>query len=175
MHHYLMLISLLLVVQVLAVCLNFTLAAWIIYATLPIAIVGLVALYIAIWCRWKTGIYIFIFISTCLAVIILTATCRFAAASAPGFRWADVCSGRDMHLCVSFLSSPRTSFISTHSTLHGTVFNFWSRYAVLSVLAVAFSSAYRAVCAVHFLECVCGAHGMPNAGRPRSLCAGTGM
>ena len=39
--------------QVLLVCLNFTLATAIIAMTLPFAVVALVALFLAIYCRWK--------------------------------------------------------------------------------------------------------------------------
>lgn len=39
--------------QVILVCLNFTLATVIIAMTLPFALVALVALFLAIYCRWK--------------------------------------------------------------------------------------------------------------------------
>ncbi|EKX38501.1 hypothetical protein GUITHDRAFT_154675 [Guillardia theta CCMP2712] len=52
--------------QICLVLLNFTLAAFVIYITLPFAFLALVSVYIAIYCRWKTGIYIFIFGCTCI-------------------------------------------------------------------------------------------------------------
>ena len=43
-----------------ATCLNFTLAAYVIWLTLPFAAIAFIGVFIAIYCGWRTGIWIFI-------------------------------------------------------------------------------------------------------------------
>uniref|UniRef100_A0A6U5BZJ8 Uncharacterized protein n=1 Tax=Hemiselmis andersenii TaxID=464988 RepID=A0A6U5BZJ8_HEMAN len=51
------------VLQLIAICLNFTLSMWIVISTLPLCACGMIAVWIAIWCKWKTGIWIFLVVS----------------------------------------------------------------------------------------------------------------
>jgi hypothetical protein len=61
------LLACLAVLQLLLICFNFTMASWVIMLTLPVAVVALLALFIAIYCRWKTGIWAFIFCAVLIA------------------------------------------------------------------------------------------------------------
>mmetsp|Transcript_40945 Transcript_40945/g.80097 ORF Transcript_40945/g.80097 Transcript_40945/m.80097 type:complete len:133 (-) Transcript_40945:304-702(-) len=54
------------ILQILAICLNSTMGAWVLFSTLPICALGAIMLWIAIWFRWKTGIWLFIVVSTAL-------------------------------------------------------------------------------------------------------------
>jgi hypothetical protein len=54
------LLAILAVVEFLAICLNFTLAAYVIAITLPFVIMALIALFLAIYCGWRSGIYVFL-------------------------------------------------------------------------------------------------------------------
>lgn len=46
--------------QLIAICLNFTLATWVIWVTLPFAIISFIGVFLAIYCGWRMGIWIFI-------------------------------------------------------------------------------------------------------------------
>ena len=48
------------VLMLLMVCLNFSLAAYVIYLTLPFAVLALLGVGLAIYCGWRMGIWIFI-------------------------------------------------------------------------------------------------------------------
>ena len=54
------LLALMAVAELLAICLNFTLAAYVIVLTLPFAMLALVGVFLAIYCGWRTGIWIFV-------------------------------------------------------------------------------------------------------------------
>jgi hypothetical protein len=45
--------------QLIAICLNFWLAAYVIWLTLPFALAAFGGVFLAIYCGWRTGIWIF--------------------------------------------------------------------------------------------------------------------
>ena len=48
------------VLMLLVICLNFWLATYVIFLTLPFALVAFVGVGLAIYCGWRTGIWLFI-------------------------------------------------------------------------------------------------------------------
>jgi hypothetical protein len=54
------LLAIVALLQLIAICLNFTLAAYVIWITLPFAIAAFLGVTLAIYCGWRTGIWIFI-------------------------------------------------------------------------------------------------------------------
>ena len=54
------LLALMALAELLAICLNFTLAAYVIVLTLPFAMLALIGVFLAIYCGWRTGIWIFV-------------------------------------------------------------------------------------------------------------------
>jgi len=45
--------------QLLTICLNFTLASYVIWLTLPFAALAFFGVFLAIYCGWRTGIWVF--------------------------------------------------------------------------------------------------------------------
>jgi len=63
------------VLQLIAILLNFTLATYVIYLTLPFAVLSFFGVFLAIYCGWRTGIWIFIGCNVCLMAYSIVMIC----------------------------------------------------------------------------------------------------